>query len=411
MAIPVAHDADARPAVICFAGCDWWYHNRGLFAPQVMTRLAREYKVLYVNSLGMRIPSLTKDRNAIKKIIRKLRSIGRFVRKVGNGMYVLSPVSLPFGSRLGRRINAYAVFLQVKLVSVLLGFKKPVVYIGCPPALEVAKRLRQGQFMIYERTDLFEEMPGTDRAYISSLDDELTSSADLVLYVNNALYKQGVSRNRNSLLIGHGVDFDLFAGSSESDYTPEDIASIRRPIIGFFGDISDKTSDMALLEFAAAKLPDMSFVLVGPVSADVSKLRKFTNVHFLGQKPYEQIPLYGKEFDVAIMPWNTNRWIEFCNPIKVKEYLALGKPVVSTYYPEIEPYSDIVYVARDYDGFVTCILEAVRERDPAKVQKRRERVRNETWDNKVEQIKAAIERDLRRKATSNLQSAVQESPR
>jgi glycosyltransferase involved in cell wall biosynthesis len=392
-----------RQELVCFAGCDWWYHNRGLFCPQIMKKLAKDYKVLFVNSLGMRIPSLRKDRKAVGKIARKIHSMLRFLRKVENGMYVLSPISLPFGSRLGRRLNTYSVFLQVKLVSVLLGFREPVVYIGCPPAFEVAKKLGQRRFIIYERTDLFEEMPGADKPYIASLDDELTSSADLVLYVNRALYKQGAVKNKNSLLIGHGVDFDLFVDSAKSEYIPEDIANVRRPIIGFFGDISDKTFDLALLEFAAEKLPGISFVLVGPVSADVTRLKRFENVYFLGSKPYEQIPFYGKEFDVAIMPWNRNKWIQFCNPVKIKEYLALGKPVVSTYYPEIEPYSDIVYIAQDGDAFVFRILEALEERDPAKAEERRKRVHNETWDSKVEQIKAVIERSWRQRKMSELQ--------
>jgi glycosyltransferase involved in cell wall biosynthesis len=342
----------------------------------------------------MRIPSLRKDRNAAQKIFRKLRSIVRFLRKAEDGMYVLSPVSLPFGSRIGRKLNAFSVFLQVKLAAILLGFREPVVYIGCPPALGVAKKLGQRRFLVYERTDLFEEMPGANKSYISFLDDELTSSADLVLYVNGALYEQGVGKNKNSLLLGHGVDFDFFVNNSRSGHIPEDIANIPRPIIGFFGDVSDKTSDLALLEFAAEKLREMSFVFVGPVSADVSRLRGLPNVHFLGQKPYDQIPYYGKQFDIAIMAWNKNRWIEFCNPIKMKEYLALGKPVVSTYYPEIEPYSDVVYVAGDYDEFVSCIIKAVEEHDPGKAEERRKRVQNETWDSKVEQIKDAIEKSL-----------------
>jgi len=376
--------------VICFAGCDWWYHNHGLFCPQIMKRLAKHSKVLFVNSLGMRIPSLRKDRSAVKKFIRKFRSLLRFLRKAEDGMWVLSPVSIPLGSRIGRKLNVFSVFLQVKLAAVLLGFKNPVVYIGCPPALGVAKKLGPARFMIYERTDLYEEMPHSDRPYISSLDDELTRSADLVLYVNRALYEQGVGKNQNSLLLGHGVDFDLFVNSTKSERVPEDIAEIPRPIVGFFGDMSDKTLDVALLEFAAQKLPDVSFVLIGSVTADVNKLMELPNVHFLGRKPYEEIPFYGKKFDVAMMPWNRNKWIEYCNPVKTKEYLALGKPIVSVYYPEIEPYSDVVYVARDYDGFVSCIGQAIEEDDQAKVQERRQRVKNETWDSKFEQIRAAI---------------------
>jgi glycosyltransferase involved in cell wall biosynthesis len=386
----IVKPADKKPPLVCFAGCDWWYHNRGLFCPQIIKRLAKDYRVLFVNSLGMRIPSLRKDRNALGKIVRKLRSIFRFLRKSDNGMYVLSPVSIPLASRLGRKLNNYSVFLQVKLISVLLGFTSPVVYIGCPPALEIVKRIKSKRFMIYERTDIFEEMPGINKAYVASLDDELAAAADLVLYVNTALYEKGLSKNKNSLLIGHGVDFDLFSRSFDGENVPEDIAEIKHPIIGFFGDVSDKTSDLKLLEFAAGKMPDMSFVFVGPVSTNVAALREYPNVHFLGQKPYEMIPLYGKEFDVAIMPWNNNKWIQFCNPVKLKEYLALGKPVVSMYYPEITPFKDIVYVATDYEGFVSRILEAVNERDTGIAQKRRDRVRNETWDSKAAQIKNVL---------------------
>jgi len=387
------HQNKKNANIVCFSGVDWWYHNEGLFCPQVMRRLAKHYEVLFVNSLGMRVPSLRKDRNAARKILRKLRSIGRFLRKE-DGLYVLSPLSLPFlGSRVGRWVNVRCVLGQVKLAMMVLGFRGSIFYIECPPALEVAKKLGP-EYLIYQRTDLFEAMPGINTAYIASLDDELTRSADLVLYVNRTLWKQGIQKNGNSLLVGHGVDFDLFANAEKSKYVPADIAQIPRPIIGYFGDISEKTSDVALLEFVAEKLPDMSLVFVGSISTDVHRLKKFRNVYLLGQKPYEQVPFYGKEFDVAIMPWNKSRWIEFCNPIKIKEYLALGKPVVTTFYPEIEPYSDLVYIADDYDAFVSCIRKAVEERDPAMVQKRRDRVRNETWDSKVEQIKAFIERSI-----------------
>jgi glycosyltransferase involved in cell wall biosynthesis len=126
----------------------------------------------------------------------------------------------------------------------------------------------------------------------------------------------------------------------------------------------------------------------------VSVLRAYKNIYFLGQKKYEEIPHYGKVFDVAIMPWNKNKWIEFCNPVKIKEYLALGKPVVSTYYPEIEPYSDIVYVARSYEQFISYISVAIEENNVGLKLARRKRVKFETWDSKVEQIKAFIDKGL-----------------
>jgi len=238
-------------------------------------------------------------------------------------------------------------------------------------------------------------MPGVNKSYISSLDDSLTRAADLVLYVNTTLWREGAKKNANSRLVGHGLDFELFATAEELECVPEDIAVIPKPIVGFFGDIDNHACDLALVEHIAKRLKNISIVLVGPISSDVSNLTKYDNVFFLGQKPYEEIPHYGKLFDVAIMPWKRNKWIEFCNPVKIKEYLALGKPIVSIDYPELKPYHDIVYAASDYDGFVSMIREALGENEHYLKTERQERVRNETWDKKVREIVEFIEKDLR----------------
>ena len=86
------------------------------------------------------------------------------------------------------------------------------------------------------------------------------------------------------------------------------------------------------------------------------------------------------------MPWNDNEWIRLCNPVKAKEYLALGKPIVTTYYPEVEVYKDVIYVAHSYDEFTSAIVEALEERDGSLKQRRRKRVEEETWDNKVQML-------------------------
>jgi len=379
------------PAIVCFAGCDWWYHNRGLFCPQVISRLAKQYKVVFVNSLGMRLPRLSNDKHALKKIFRKLKSILRFIRRVDNGMYVFTPISLPLlGNPTRDSIIKFFLLLQVKLMLWLLSLKNPVFYMGCPPAWEIVKKLHR-RYLIYQRTDIFEEMPGANKDYIATLDDTLVKVSDLVMYVNTALWRQGKEKNANSLLIGHGVDFESFSNALSSNHIPEDIDTIRRPIIGFFGDVTEDVCDFSLLEHVAKTLPDMSLVLIGPISSDVSNLRKYDNVFFLGQKPHEEVPHYGKMFNVAIMPWRQNKWIEFCNPVKIKEYLALGKPIVSIDYPELEPYYDIVYAVSGYDGFVDAIQKALAEHDPDLRRRRQERVKNETWENKVKQIREFIE--------------------
>jgi hypothetical protein len=149
-----------------------------------------ESQVLYINSLGMRIPNLRTDRNAVRKIGRKLASFARYLRKDDSGMHILSPISLPLpGSSAGRRFNSGSVRLQTRIVMSFLGIGDPIFYIGCPPAWEVIRPLKR-RGLVYERTDIFEEMPGVDRAYIVQR-RELMAAADLVLYVNTAMWKEG----------------------------------------------------------------------------------------------------------------------------------------------------------------------------------------------------------------------------
>jgi hypothetical protein len=398
---------DKKPPIVCFAGSDWWYHNRGLYVAQIMPRLAKHNKVLFINSLGMRVPSIKTDRFALHKIFRKIYSFAHFLRKDHqSGMYVMSPVTLPlWGNKLGRLFNTYSILLQLKLAMFFLRINDPVYYIGCPPALEIVKKLGQKRFMIYERTDLFEEMQGVDKPYIHYLDEELVRLSDLVLYVDVIMYNEGVKKKPNSLLTGHGVDYSLFAHADKSDYVPADIANIPRPIIGYYGDIFEEVFDFDLLEYLATSMPDMSFVLIGPLSSNVDRLKKYKNIYLLGQKPYEEIPHYAKAFNVSILPRKKNEWVLHSYPVKIKEYLALGNPFVSVDIPAVRQFSDVIYIAGDYDEFVSHILSTVKENDLAKKIIRRERVRNETWDNKVKQIESFIAERLQKRGETNIKGS------
>ena len=106
----------------------------------------------------------------------------------------------------------------------------------------------------------------------------------------------------------------------------------------------------------------------------------------LGKKPYEHIPHYGKAFDIAIMPWRQTEWIQACNPIKMKEYLALGKPVVSTPFTELQNYRDVILEAKTPEEFAFCIQKLLSQEKDDLVQERRLKVQNATWDNKAQLV-------------------------
>jgi len=113
-------------------------------------------------------------------------------------------------------------------------------------------------------------------------------------------------------------------------------------------------------------------------------------VHHLGRKDYEEVWRYPGNCDVLIMPWNRSRWIEACNPVKLKEYLAAGRPVVSTWFEELRHYAGYVRVANEPDAFARAIREELASDSAEKIKQRRDRVRHESWRSKAELVRRSL---------------------
>ena len=372
---------------ICFGGEDWWYHNRGHIDFQLMKRYAKNGTVLYINSIVMQKPKFSQGKKFIEKLVRKTKSIFNGLKKSDAGFWVYSPFSLPVHHiNWLKKLNEIILSLQVYFVAKKLKINHPIVWVACPAACNVAIKMKKTN-LIYQRTDRFEEYPNVDSKVIVDYDNELKKQADLTLFVSYELFKFEKKHCKKALYLDHGVDYDLFANADSLQKIPEDIQSIKKPIIGYFGAISGaNTVDIELIEKLADSLPNMSFALIGKAASDYKDLRAKPNVWMLGQKPYEQIPNYGRCFDVAIMPWRQNHWVEACNPIKLKEYLALGKPIVSTPFTELNKYLDVTYQAKNPEDFVNCIIQAIHEDDGHKTMLRRKKVQPFSWESKAEMV-------------------------
>lgn len=376
--------------VICFGGEDWWYKNRGHIDMQLMRRFAKLGTVLYVNSIVMQKPSLRKNTGGGKsfthKLIRKAKSILRGLRESGAGFWVYSPFTLPVHHLpWARQINEMILRYQIYYVARKLLLVNPIVWVACPAACDTAIKMRK-RLLIYQRTDRFEEYPNIDVNIIKTYDLKLKASADLTLFVSDMLFDEEAGQCKRAVYLDHGVDYEMFSMAEQDQHKPEDIKDIPKPIIGFFGTIDDHTFDIDFVETVVDLLPQMSFVFVGSASSDINGLKKRKNVWLLGQKPYDQICHYGKCFDVAMMPWKQNRWIEVCNPIKLKEYLALGKPIVSTAFPELQKYWNVVYQAKTAEEFAERIKKALAEDTPDCVAARRKKVEASTWNSKAQLV-------------------------
>lgn len=375
---------------ICFGGEDWWYHNRGHIDMQLMRRFARLGPSLYINSIVMQKPSLKKNTGGgasfTQKLFRKTRSMLAGLRESGAGFWVYSPFALPvYHISVAKRFNEILLHYQIRRVANKLRLDKPFIWVACPVACEIAIKIRKN-VLVYQRTDRYEEFPNVDSSTISAYDRKLKASADLTVFVSRLLFDEEKDQCLKAIYLDHGVDYESFSMAEQIAQKPEDMAAIPGPIVGFFGEIDDNTSDITLVEKVAELLPEMSFVFVGNVSANVSGLQEKKNVWLLGQKPYEQVPHYGKCFNVAIMPWHQNRWIDACNPVKLKEYLALGKPIVSTPFPESLAYRDLIYQARTPGEFAASIQRALAEDDDMRIAARRRRVAQSSWESKAELV-------------------------
>lgn len=373
--------------VLCFGGEDWWYSNRGHIDMQLMQRYARYGTTVYINSIVMQKPSVSEGKMFIKRLVRKTKSIFIGLKNSGEGFWAYSPFTLPVHHLAwARPLNEVILKYQVLYVIRKLRMREPIIWVACPAACNIAMSVKK-RLLVYQRTDRHEEYPNVDHNIISEYDRKLKSSADVTLFVNSSLYMKEHSQCKNALFLDHGVDFELFASADQMRGKPSDISSISKPIAGYFGAIEEHKLDIDFIEQIVDLLPDISFVFVGEASPKFLRLGERKNVWLLGQKTYEQIPHYGQCFDVAILPWRKNRWTEAANPIKVKEYLALGKPFVSTpVFTQIQEYLDVAYVANNPEEFAHCIVKALNEDNRERIAARREKVQKDTWDSKAQLV-------------------------
>lgn len=366
--------------IICFGGVDWWYHNRGHYDIQMMREFSREMPVLYVNSIGMRTPNVGEGKVFFKRVARKLQSWARGLKLVRENFGVLSPATIPSLHRasLARRFLS----AQVRDAAQYMGIRNPLIWVACPPALEVVDQIPSSG-MVYQRTDRMEHYPGVNSSQIRSYDLALKQKADVTLFCSTTVFDDEKSECHYAAFVDHGVDYEVFASASGGD-EPADVSEIPRPRIGFIGGIDAHTFDPELFLKVAGDMPDCSFVMVGGCSLPEGWCT-LGNVRFLGRKPYDQVSSYMAACDVLIMPWNSSPWIKACTVVKLKEYLAVGRPVISTPFDELARYDGFVTVAADAPEFVRGIREALDSPpDPANL---RARVATETWGAKA---KAAI---------------------
>jgi len=381
-------------SIICFGGEDWWYHH-----PHSKNHLMRRFaragnRVIFVNSISMGLAPM-KSGEILPRIKRKLKSYAKLARTTEEGITVVSPAVVPFfGSRAAAATNRRLLTAQISSLAKRRGLSRPILWIAIPTAVEVIGRLDE-QLVIYHVSDKYDANTmdhATDPAFIRKLHERAIDAADLVFYSSRKLFDE-VNRGREkSHLLEQAVDFDHWSPvSSGKVAVAGEIDRIPHPRIGYFGAVEPWLIDQELIKQATRERPGWNWVFIGNKSRGL-EIEELPNVHFLPPVSYQELPHYAAGFDVCVLPWNTEvPFTSYGSAIKVREYLASGKPVVISPLPEYESMSEVLRIGRSREQFLELVEDALNERDDARVKARQDAVRDGTWDARAEWVSDLIE--------------------
>jgi glycosyltransferase involved in cell wall biosynthesis len=366
--------------VLCFSH-DWT--GDPLSKTHLMRLLARDSRVLWVNSIGYRAP--TASAADLGRAWRKLKAAATPLSRPLPNLHVLNPLAVPaWGSPAVRAMNAKFLRWQVRRAMRRLGFRRPINWVFNPAATVLAGQLGEDR-VIYYCVDEYTAFSGVPSESLIELERGLLRRADLVVVSAERLLRSKGAYNPRTVLVRHGVDYDHFRTALDpATVVPEEIRDLPRPVIGYFGLMSPDWVDVPLLEAVARHSSGGSLVLIGKVAMDLGPLTRLANVHVLGRRPYEALPAFCKGFDVAVIPFPVSEVTLSANPLKAREYLAAGLPVVSTPIPEVEVLGQCA-IGRTPDEFVCRIDEALDR--PGPDPGRSEAMRTEGWAARLDEVR------------------------
>ncbi|MEA2420585.1 MAG: hypothetical protein QOE60_2791 [Thermoleophilaceae bacterium] len=372
--------------IVCLGFGEWgaelWTNQQHL-----MSRLARDNRVLFVESLGLRQPRLAgKD---LRRMARRVERAATGPRAI-DGLHVLSPLVVPlYGKPSIRDLNAKLLRAQVGRAAGSLGLEHPLLWSYVPQADWLVETL-QPSAIVYHCVDDIAAQKGVQAAPFRDAESRFAARADLVLASAPALAERMRTLNENVFYAPNVADTERFATALEVGPVDPAIAALAGPRIVFTGAVVATKLDLDLLEGIARARPDWAIALVGPVGAgdprtDISRLRSLPNVHLLGSRTYAALPSVLRGADVALVPYAINELTRSVFPMKVFEYLAAGLPVVTTPLPALADTNGVV-IAADAQATVAAIERALAEDGPAARRDRSAAVREHSWETRLTEI-------------------------
>jgi glycosyltransferase involved in cell wall biosynthesis len=373
--------AAPRASLLVFAD-DWGRHPSS--CQHLVGRLLDRYDVLWVNTIGTRPPRL--DLATLARGAEKLRHWAgpeRAPSRCPPGLRVLDPRMWPwFRSPLDRRLNRSLLLRQ--LAPALESLPTPPVAITTLPLVaDLIGELPVARW-VYYCVDDFTQWPGLDQAALGFMEGRLVQRADAFLAVSETLRDRLGRMGREARLLTHGVDLDHWAGGVDDPRIPA-LEGLPRPLVVFWG-VVDRRLDVQFVKRLRDDMTDGTILLVGPEQGPDPALRDLAGVALVPPMPYERLPGLAREASVLIMPYADLPVTRAIQPLKLKEYLATGKPAVVSDLPATRPWSDCLDLAASPEAFSAAVLGRLATGTPDIQREARGRLANEDWGEKARQF-------------------------
>ena len=379
-------------AFIFLANASWDSSSR-VNCHHIALRVSEAHRVLFVESIGARTPSLTSGRD-LGKVWRRIRSASHGLRRWSPGLAVLSPLLIPgFGTPVVDLLNARLVEHQIRgAAAEWLGDSPVVLWVFTPAFAPVAARLNSA-LRVYQCVDEHAAYPGVPSDHITTLEEHLIRHSDITLTTSRALFESRSPLGRSVVCLPNVADTAFFERAMDPDLlVPRDVESFVRPIVGFVGNVSGYKVDCTLLRNVADRNPTVTFLMIGEIglgesSTSIEELRHASNIHLLGPRDYADLPSYLKGFDVCMIPFAFTPVTEKSLPMKLFEYMASGRPIVATATRPLLDYADYCYLGSSEAEFCSALQCALEEpplgpRASARVQM----ARSHGWRARMHQI-------------------------
>lgn len=378
--------------ILCIGAADW---QTDLLTNQqhLLRRAAEHNRILFVESLGLRRPQLAA--RDLRRMGRRLRGGLRPLREV-DGLHVLSPVVVPLhANRVVRALNAQLLTGYVSWAVRKVGLRRPVLWSFVPQAEVLLDRLDVSRVLYYTDDD-YAAKAGIDAESFLASERRFARRSDVVLASAPELVTRMRALNDNVLYAPNVADTRLFAQALAPGPIDPELAALPAPRIVFIGAILAAKIDLDLVVKLAALRPHWTFAFVGPIGpgdprTNVDALRQLPNIHLLGHRPYEQLPELLRGADATIVPYLLDGEMRSVFPMKTYEYLAAGRPVVSTPLVTLDDVPEVIK-ARTAEEFAARLQEAMETDTDAMRAERSRGAQSHSWESRLNQLAEALAR-------------------